>query len=490
MPKKAVERVAAKRKRDRKAGRGQKQGRDGWVIGRKLAFMERYKQDWLDAVDDPGDFYTTQAKRFMLKTGWDPRFSQRGESGLDFESDTPDPTEEDIKVFVSPKEDAEEKGVYFRELRTKIGQWYRYHYRKILAADGLEASVDALLAGFGAAKPTKKRLLHRYSNVYYESRILPAFDAEMAMLTQKFEDGLLEKKPSDVAVRNRITRQQWGLEDEAFRQRIQLEIEEDHGKDMAEYEAAVEVANDSADSRTPKEFHKLLTNAAATLDPLADSLSRRYGMAVTILLAGPIPDKGGSIELKCREDERPHAKIMAADGPSGVHWSAQEQCDARALDGARRPPPAQVASGSGGIFNGLLQMDDMNDEDPGSSGSDEEEEDEEDEEDEEPLAVVVEKGKKGKGKEKEKEKVAKKTREKAKEKAKSAPKTKGKENPGGKGKKVASPAKTSTKTTPPRPKPKAAYKGAPNANAVPIKCRAQRLYNIQLSQKATVIRLT
>jgi hypothetical protein len=36
--------------------------------------------------------------------------------------------------------------------------------------------------------------------------------------------------------------------------------------------------------------------AGATLNPLADALGRRYGMAVTILLAGPIPKKGGAIE--------------------------------------------------------------------------------------------------------------------------------------------------------------------------------------------------
>ncbi|KAJ6450540.1 hypothetical protein C8R47DRAFT_1230230 [Mycena vitilis] len=479
MTKKAVERVAAKRKRDRKAGRGQRQGRDGWVVGRKLAFMERYKQEWLDAADNAGEFYTAQTKRFILKAGWDPRFSKRGEDGLDFESDTPDPTEEELKAFVSPKDDAEEKSIYFRELRTKIGQWYRYHYRKIMAGDGLEASVDALLAGLGTAKPIKKRLMHRYSNEHYESRILPAFEAEMARLLQQFEDGLSPQKPSDVSVRNRVTREQWALESEAFRERIQLEIEEEHSRDMAEYEAAVEAANDIADSRTPKEFQKLLTNAAATLDPLAESLSKRYGMAVTILLAGPIPEKGGSIEVLSSNAGRTRGRMprswpqMDPAGFNGVVMSmsrfatlmfSQEQCDARALDGApRRPPPARLASGSGGIFNGLIQMDDMNNDDLGSSGSDEEDEDD-DEEEEEPLAVLVEKGKRGKGK--RTEKVARKTGEKAKDKAKSAPRAKGKENPGGKGKKVASAGKTSAKTTPPRPKPKAAYKGA-GANTAP-----------------------
>ncbi|KAJ7659669.1 hypothetical protein DFH06DRAFT_1326686 [Mycena polygramma] len=398
--------------------------------------MERYKQDWLDAADDPDNFYTMQAKHFIVKAGWDPQFSKHGEGSLDFESETPGPTEGDLKVFVSPTDDTEEKGVYLRELRMKIGQWYQYHYRKILAADELEVGVDALLAGFGGHDPIKKMT----------TPPLESFDAEMAMLMQKLKDSLLQEKPSDVAMRNRVTREQWALGDEVFRQCIQLEIEAKHAKDMADYEAAVEGENNSADSRTPKEFHKLLTNAAATLDPLADSLSRRYGMAVMILLASPIPDKGGSIEvlrqLKCWEDKRPHAKIVAADGPSRVQWSGNEYVAIRDAD---------VFNAMYGMSSALLRMDDMDCEGNAGSDEDSDEEDEEDD-DEEQLAVMVEKGKgkeKGRGKEKGKEK------------------TQGKGEPQRERKKFASPAKTSAKTMPPRPKPKAAYKGAANGNVVP-----------------------
>ncbi|KAJ7604194.1 hypothetical protein DFH06DRAFT_1151375 [Mycena polygramma] len=476
MAKKAVGHLTAKRKRARKETKGKKQGKPSWIEGEKLAFMERYKQEWLDAGDDPGAFYTTQTKRFLLKTGWDPRFAERG---CDFDAGVPDPTEQELKDFVSPTEDVEEKTKYFQVLRTKIGQWYRYHYKKILAEESLEASVESLLAGFGPEKPTKKRILHRYSRNHYDSRIRPAFEAEMALLEQKFKDGELPTKPHEVAVRNRITQTQWGLEDDAFRQRIELEVEEEHKAEMAEYDAAVEAADDDADSRTPQEFQKLLSTAAATLDPLSEALSRRYGMAVSILLAGPIPNKGGAIKVLSSNAGRTRGRgpksWPQADpgGFTGVVLSmsrfatlmfSQEECDARALGGAHRLPPAQGGSGAG-IFNGLLRMDDEEPEAIHSSSSEEEDEEEEDEEEEEeeeeeePLAVVVEKGKKGKkAKAKAKEKVAKKTGEKAKEKAKSAPKTRGKEN-GGKGKKVASPAKTTPTKTTQRPKPKPAFKG-------------------------------
>ncbi|KAJ7604195.1 hypothetical protein DFH06DRAFT_1349629 [Mycena polygramma] len=117
----SVRQLAAERRRVRKERR-KKQGKPSWIEGEKLAFMERYRGEWLDAGAERGAFYTTQTKRFLLKTGWDPRFA---ECGCDFDPGVPDPTEEELEDFVSPTEDVEEKTEYFLLLRTKIGQWYR-----------------------------------------------------------------------------------------------------------------------------------------------------------------------------------------------------------------------------------------------------------------------------------------------------------------------------------------------------------------------------
>ena len=41
-----------------------------------------------------------------------------------------------------------------------------------------------------------------------------------------------------------------------------------------------------------------LNNAAYYLQPFADAAHEHYGMNVTILLCGPIPDRGGRIEMR------------------------------------------------------------------------------------------------------------------------------------------------------------------------------------------------
>jgi len=104
----------AKRKRTKKLP-GKKQGKPSWVHGTKLAFFESYRERWEAMGDTPGRFYTEMAKRFLLKYGWDSRFSLRDN---DLEVDTEDATDEELAAFVSPEDEVEERTEYFFALRT------------------------------------------------------------------------------------------------------------------------------------------------------------------------------------------------------------------------------------------------------------------------------------------------------------------------------------------------------------------------------------
>ncbi|KAJ7507625.1 hypothetical protein B0H11DRAFT_2218460 [Mycena galericulata] len=421
-------RVAGRRKRNRTM-QGGKQGKPSWVTGTKLAFFERYKEPWISAGDKPGHFYSDITKRFLIKYGWDRQYSERG---ADLEEDTDDPDEDAVAAFLSPEDEVEERAEYYFMLRTKIAQWYRYHYKKILAEDSLETSVDALLSGLGGPrKPRKRRTLHEYSEKYYESRVKPLFDAEMEKQMAAWEGGELEKKPEAVNVRNKVLGKQWAAETAAFRARVEAEVVQAHEDAMEEYDAALEAARGAADSRTPGEFHKLLSTAAATLDPLAESLAARYGMAVSILLAGPIPDKGGAIEVLSTHAGKTRSRAPKtwpqadATGFTAVVTSmtrfatlafSQDQCDARAL------PNVPLASRPRlGLF-GMQWSDGSED------GEDEEEEGEDpnnregDEDDDEvplsALSAVARKRKEKVAKEKAKTKRAKERENRRKEKEK------------------------------------------------------------------------
>ncbi|KAJ7074860.1 hypothetical protein B0H15DRAFT_806593 [Mycena belliarum] len=443
-------RVAAKRRRTRKTGK--KPGKASWVSGTKLAFFERYKERWQSMGDHPGRFYSEMAKRFLLKYGWD---SSYGERGFDLDEDTEDPTDEELEAFVSPEDEVEERMEYYYNLRTKIGQWYRYHHKKLLSSQSLEASVDSLLTGLNpTSKPRRGRALHLYSKLYYDKRVKDAFTKEFERLTKDWEAGELDSEPKEIATRNRMTRECYAAESDAFRERIEAKVEKIHKEAMAEWDESQDVLEGGGDARTPEEYHELLTTAAATIDPLAAGLAARYGMVCSIFIAGPVPGKGGMIEVMSSNAGTTLGKSPKRwpefDGPgfSGVVTSmhrfatlafTQEQCDARCLPGVPLAGASNVwvsnatSSSAGprtltsGVFAGLGRGNGLS-----GWGSEEDEDDaeeeEEEEEEEEALATQSRRRKGTKGGEKEKEK-RKKGAEKGKGKGK-----KGAENGKGKGK--------------------------------------------------------
>ncbi|KAJ7152145.1 hypothetical protein C8R43DRAFT_1127226 [Mycena crocata] len=385
-----------------------KQGKPSWVTGIKLAFFERYKDAWDLSGDDPGTFYKEMAMRFILKYGWDPLFAERGH---DLEVDNDDPTEDELDAFESPPDEDDQRHKHFNNLRAKIGEWYRYHYRKLLASATLQANVNALIegvSGYTKEKPRRRRVTHVYSRRHFDTRIQPYFDPEWKQVQAEWAAGELEIEPKYIQVYNRVKEEVYKREPKEFRDRLEAEVEKMNDEALEEWEAGKRVYNLSAgglDSRTPREFHELISNMAGTLEPLADSLSKLYGMPVSIFVAGPIPEKGGQIQVMSanagKTRGRAPKKWHEFDGPgfSGVVTSmerfatvafTQEQCDARSLPGVALASASRTwvsngaasASGSGltsGIFGGVgtrarREEDDSNEE---------EEEDEEDEEDEE-----------------------------------------------------------------------------------------------------------
>ncbi|KAJ7077510.1 hypothetical protein B0H15DRAFT_805155 [Mycena belliarum] len=493
-PSKKAAKRAAKGRRNRK-NVGKKPGKDSWVNGTKLAFFEHYKQRWEAAGDNPGPFYSEMVKRFILKYGWESCYSERG---YDLDTDTPDPTDEDLEGLVSPEDEVEDRTEYYYHLRSKIGQWYRYHYKKLLASNSLESNVDALLAGMtGGSKPRRGRALHLYSKLHYEKRVKEAFTKEFDRLTQDFEDGELDNAPKELATRNRITKECYDAESDAFRERIEAQVDKNHAEALAEWDEAQEALAGGGDARTPQEFHDLLTSAAATIDPVAAGIAARYGMVCSIFIAGPVPGKGGMIEVMSSNSGTTLGRAPKTwpefDGPgfSGVVTSmhcfatlafTQDQCDVRCLPGVPLAGASNVwvtngASTGGprtlttGVFTGLgrggANRRESEDED-NEDNADEDEDEEDDEEDEVPLAVRSKskkgKGAAGKGKEKEKH---------GKGKGKDSGKGKGKENRKKSAAKKAKEAATGPLPQRPKPKPRGAAAIAAVAAAAASNASAQ-----------------
>lgn len=108
-------------------------------------------------------------------------------------------------------------------------------------------------------------MLHVYSKAHYETKIKAVFVAEWEKVRAEWdergedededEEEELEE-PVELDVRNRVTKECWDKETPSFRQRIEEEVLHRHATDVAEWEAAKEMARSSGDDRTPQDYHK------------------------------------------------------------------------------------------------------------------------------------------------------------------------------------------------------------------------------------------
>ncbi|KAJ7220400.1 hypothetical protein C8J57DRAFT_1595417 [Mycena rebaudengoi] len=166
-----------------------------------------------------------------------------------------DPDEE-MAELIDPDKDA---GTEEETEARKIGQWYRYNYRKLVANNaGLTASfIDGDDADMRV--PRKVWIDHFYSKMFYESRIREHYKVRGVPCRGN-------RRVSGLLGGHEVRRAHKG------------------GGGIRESAAA---GGGSA-----------LKHAVAMLQPFADAVAKQYGMPVSILLVGPIGRSGGNIEVR------------------------------------------------------------------------------------------------------------------------------------------------------------------------------------------------
>ncbi|KII88849.1 hypothetical protein PLICRDRAFT_175110 [Plicaturopsis crispa FD-325 SS-3] len=198
-----------------------------WIRGTKLKFFDSRREAWQRAVeagpDKAGTFYTNVTKLFFKKYGWDLKYDD------DLAEDVDDPPDECLDEEDSDAEDLDEEVAAFRaaeysKIRTKIAQWYRYTYRKIVKRDTRTEMLNGLfdeMFHLAPKPPRKMRMEQFYSTKYYETRIKPEF--EKAWVTAQTEwkasqaAGENQKEPSRISVRNQVTKTMYEAESDQFK---------------------------------------------------------------------------------------------------------------------------------------------------------------------------------------------------------------------------------------------------------------------------------
>ncbi|KAK6974085.1 hypothetical protein R3P38DRAFT_3239949 [Favolaschia claudopus] len=345
---------SSENKRKRTGQPPKKPGKEGWVHGTKLTFFENMRDEFIAcaATKTQGDFYsraaTTYLKTYGYHTAW--------ESDLEEGQDVADDVDEDEDVDSLPVEEATSRADYFHELRRKIGVWFNAHYgggvqKRKTGVTGFKKLFDK--PELAPPAPHKPQVLHFYPRHFYTERIKPRVIARLAAHSR------LQNPPAPLAVRNQVIRECWMAETAEFRAEVIEAMEKEHAAALAAYKTAVE--NDAP--ATASEYGIALDNAAFYLQPFADAAQERFGMNVSIMLCGPIPDHGGNIEVRSVHagfsnglapriwSDFDRAGFDAAQR-SFVHFTrhcfTEDECRARALGSHSGPAETQDGSEESG----------------------------------------------------------------------------------------------------------------------------------------------
>ncbi|KAI0038764.1 hypothetical protein FA95DRAFT_1613115 [Auriscalpium vulgare] len=265
-----------------------------WASGTKWTFLASRRDEYLQAkeANTTGVFYDNLVLMWLLKYGYDLPINE------DIALDVPDPTDDDLANAraagdsdVNEEEQARRDALRM-ELKTKIGNWYRYHCNKVVKDEDRHDDWAQKLLQSAVSPPKRAQAYHYYSRKYFDTRVKAAFhtgwEAKQAEARAAGLPPLDDKKK--FAYQGSVTRQKYTFESDSFKEEMARHIEEEYQAALAEYNRRY-----VDQPQTAEQYGVALNSAYSVLQPLADLISRRYGMVSAIYIAGPSPHKNGAI---------------------------------------------------------------------------------------------------------------------------------------------------------------------------------------------------
>ncbi|KAJ6570300.1 hypothetical protein DFH09DRAFT_1313492 [Mycena vulgaris] len=290
--------------------KGLKPGKKSWVHGTKLVFLSARFVAWHAAKEQGvvvvGKFYTEIANLYILKYGYDLGDNE------DLEEDIADPQDANARIPGSDKlnkEEADRHSKLTANLRKRITAWYRRTYRgvdkqdKNIFADLLSGALD-----MAVGCPTRSQPTHFFSRKFYEERIKGRFESAWALEVERTKN-LGEEPPAEIKIRNEVTKEVWEEETEDFWAEVLAAVDTEHRAAVK----AWEMTWVAGEEKSAEVLSASLKNAGFLLEPLAEAIMQKFGMNVSIMLCGPIGDRGGAIEVQsvhARHDTRAGAAEM------------------------------------------------------------------------------------------------------------------------------------------------------------------------------------
>ncbi|RPD67895.1 hypothetical protein L226DRAFT_527577 [Lentinus tigrinus ALCF2SS1-7] len=228
-----------------------------WAMGAKFAFLSGRLSLWRDAreLGEMSTFYSRLTLLFIRYFTWERALDPDGNGPTEEPSE--DNLDEVLDVTGLEPDEIRRRNEVYLELRNKLQRWYRYHGTKLVKSKGVDP-LSKIVAQAGAkGAPPPKRIKHQNSVV---SRMFAAETGD-------------------------------------FQAALKAQRDAEFDEELAAWKAS-SLDLDDETPKTAEEYNLALSEAKGWLPQFADSLAKRLGLNVSILLTGPIGDSGGRIDVK------------------------------------------------------------------------------------------------------------------------------------------------------------------------------------------------
>ncbi|KAK7676420.1 hypothetical protein QCA50_014137 [Cerrena zonata] len=276
-----------------------KRGPDSWVQGTKLKFLLSLEDEWTTAHNAGASHITTFYDR--ITTQWIYMYGY--DLPLDKDSlihgEIPQNGLDKIPYLENqPENVVASRKAYWVDLRKKIARWYygQKNIKKSEVASGLDNIFTFIHSSVN--KPSRKLSpMQYYQSHYWDTHIAPhvppAVDAAYADAVSKgMELTSRLKKSLRMTTQQEVTKTCWSHEDPLFKKQVESEFNASNAELDQKHKKLLDQPQSADD------YDYALKSAGPVLHTIAQGLAKKYGMVVSILMAGPIGEDGGKIGVR------------------------------------------------------------------------------------------------------------------------------------------------------------------------------------------------
>ncbi|KAF8868781.1 hypothetical protein BD779DRAFT_1459174 [Infundibulicybe gibba] len=137
-----------------------------------------------------------------------------------------------------------------------------------------------------SVRPRKKSALSMYMQLHYKNRLKARFDP----VWEQVKDTVPPE--ARISMCNEFVRGCWERETKEFQKGIEDRVAEEYAKAMEVYKA-----KGSWDD-TAEAYQEAWDSIDEVLPPIVDAISKRMGMAVSLMLVGPVGRAKGDVILR------------------------------------------------------------------------------------------------------------------------------------------------------------------------------------------------